>query len=277
MSDEQRTEQPTQQRREDARREGRVARSRDLTVATSLLGVFLALGSLGPFLVEQVLGFTRALLGQVSAAPRILEAGLQGGAALGPGLAGIGTDLVLLLAYCSLPVALASCAAVLLAHVAQGAWVFVPHTVMPQVGRVNPLEGARRLGSSRSLFRGVFAAFKLLVVGGLLWQMVTSWLSIDGPAASLAGSWKEFWESLVGFGVRLSFYLVLLALVEYGVQRWLHERSLRMTRDEIRKEAQRQEGDPGIKDRRRRFHAASGSSRARDAGQGLGDAEGGGY
>ena len=160
---------------------------------------------------------------------------------------------------------------------AQGAWVLLPHTVMPQIGRVNPLEGARRLGGSRSLVRGMFAALKLLVVGGLLWQMATSWLASDGPAAFLAGSWKEFWESLVGFGVRLSFYLVLLALVEYGVQRWLHERSLRMTRDEIREEAQRQEGDPGIKDRRRRIHAASGSSRVREVGQELGEADGGGY
>ena len=69
--------------------------------------------------------------------------------------------------------------------------------------------------------------------------------------------WTVFWESLVGFGVRVSIYLVLLALLEFAVQRSLHERSLRMTRDEIREEAQRQEGDQGIKDRRRRFHATA--------------------
>ncbi len=246
MSDEQRTEKPTSQRRQEARRDGRVAQSRDLTVAVSLLGGFLALESWGPLLAERSLLFTRGLLAQVSAAPTILE---------GPGLASLGTGLVLFLAYCSVPIALTSGVVVLMAHVGQGAWVFVPHSVVPQFGRVNPVEGIGRLASAGSCVRGVFAALKLLVVGALLWQTVSFWLEIDGQAATPATSWKALWESLVGFGVRLSFYLVLLALLDHIVQRWLHERSLRMTREEIREEAHRQDGDQGIKDRRRRFHA----------------------
>ena len=246
MSDEQRTEKPTTQRRQEARREGRVARSRDLTVAVSLLGVFVALESWGPFLAERSVLLTRELLSQVSAAPTILQ---------GPGLASLGTGLVLFLVYCSVPIALTSCAVVLMAHVGQGAWVFVPHFVAPQLGRMNPLEGARRLASAGSCIRGAFAALKMLVVGALLWQTLSSWLEIDGQAAPPAASWKTLWASLVGFGVRLSFYLLLLALLDHIVQRWLHERSLRMTREEIREEAHRQEGDQGIKDRRRRFYA----------------------
>ena len=246
MSDEQRTEQPTSQRRQEARRDGRVAKSRDLTVAVSLLGVFLALESWGPLLAERSLLLTRDLLAQVSSAPTILQ---------GPGLAGLGTGLVLFLAYCFVPIALTSCAVVLVAHVGQGAWVFVPHSVLPQLGRLNPLEGIRRLASAGSCIRGTFAALKMLVVGTLLWQTLSSWLEIDGPAAPPTASWKTLWASLVGFGVRLSFCLVLLALLDHIVQRWLHERSLRMTREEIREEAHRQEGDQGIKDRRRRFHA----------------------
>lgn len=235
-----------------------MAKSRDLTVAVSLLGVFLALESWGPFLAGRTLTLTRGLLGQVSVAPTIV----QGSGEHGPGLSSLGTDLFLFLAYCSLPIAVVSCAVVLMAHVGQGAWVLVPHSVVPQIGRVNPLEGIRRLASPGSCFRGVFAALKLLVVGALLWQVVSSWFAIDGRAAPLATSWKVLWENLVGFGVRLSFYLVLLALLEYAAQRWLHERSLRMTRDEIREEAQRQESDQGVKDRRRRFHATSRSSRS---------------
>jgi flagellar biosynthetic protein FlhB len=256
MSDEQRTEKPTSQRRQDARRDGRVARSRDLTVAVSLLGVFLALESWGPFLAERSLLLTRQLLAQVSAAPAILQ---------GPGLGSLGTSLVLFLAYCSVPIALTSCGVALIAHVGQGAWVFVPHYVAPQLDRVNPLEGVRRLASAGSWIRGAFAALKLLVVGALLSQTLSSWLEIGGQAATTSTSWAMLWESLVGFGVRLSFYLVLLALLDHAVQRWLHERSLRMTREEIREEAQRQGGDQGIKDRRRRFHAVTGIQKSGEA------------
>lgn len=246
---EQRTERPTPQRREEARREGRAARSRDLTVAVSLLAGFLTLEGWGSPLAEQILQFTRDSLGQLSDAPRFVDSG---------GLVGIGRAVVLLLAYCSLPIALASCAVVVLGHVAQGACVFVPHTLAPHLGRLHPLEGTRRLASPESVSRGLFASLKLAVVGVLLARMVGEWLAVDGRAATLAASWKVFWESLVAFGVRLSFSLVLLAALDYGVQRWLHERSLRMTRDEIREEAQLQEGDQSIKDRRRRLLAASG-------------------
>lgn len=264
MSDEERTERPTPERRQDARREGRVARSRDLTIAASLLGVFLALEGWGPLLADRCLVFTRGLLDQVNVAPKVLQ---------GPELAELGTDLVFFLAYCALPVALASCALVLAAHAGQGAWVFVPHLMTPQLGRVNPLEGIARLVSSRSWLRGLFAGLKLLVVGVLLWQVVCSWLATGGPAVNRAAGWKVLWEGLVGFGVRLSSSLVLLALLEYSAQRWLHERSLRMTRNEIREEAQRQEGDPGIKDRRRRFRAAGRFPKPRPAAVDLYSAE----
>jgi flagellar biosynthetic protein FlhB len=148
MSDEQRTERPTLERRQEARREGRVARSHDLTVAASLLGVFLALESWGPLLAGRCLAFTRGLLEQVSAAPKLL-------AGRGPG--DLGPELVLFLAYCAMPIALVSCAVVLGAHAGQGAWVFVPHSTAPRLHRMNPLEGIARLAGARSWLRGLFA------------------------------------------------------------------------------------------------------------------------
>lgn len=247
MSDE-RTEKPTLQRRQEARREGRVAKSRDLTVAVSLLGVFLTLQSWGPSLAERSMQLTRSLLSQLNAAPSIIE---------GAGLASLGTGLVLFLAYCALPIALTSCVVVLMSHLGQGAFVFVPHSVVPQLGRVNPLGGVRRLAGAGSWVRGGFAALKLVVVGTLLWRALAAWLVTDGQGGAPGTSWRALWESLVGFGVHLSFCLLLLALLDRFVQRWLHERSLRMTREEIREEAQLQEGDQGIKERRRRFKAAS--------------------
>ncbi len=245
---EERTEQPTSERRREARRAGRVARSHDLAVATSLLGVFLLLGGWGPSLARHTLTFTREMLSQVKLAPDILA---------GEGLAAVGVGVAVYLAYCALPVALIAVAFVVISQVGQGAWVFVPHSVTPQIGRLDPLEGTRRLASLRSCFRGVFAGLKLAVVGACLWKAIDSHLGKTAvQVATLGTTWKAYWDVLIGFGIHVSVSLVLLAILDYVVQRWLYERSLRMTRDEIREEARRQEGDQSIKDRRRRFTRA---------------------
>ena len=245
---EERTEQPTSERRREVRRRGQVARSHDFAVAMSLLGVFLLLGGWGPLLAGRTLTFTREMLRQVTRAPEILA---------GEGLAAVAAGIAVYLAYCALPVALISVAFVVISQVGQGAWVFVPHSVTPQIGRLDPLEGARRLASLRSCFRGVFAALKLAVVGACLWKAIDFHLGeTGGRVTTLGTTWKACWDALIEFGIHLSVSLVLLAILDYVVQRWLHERSLRMTRDEIREEAQRQEGDQSIKDRRRRFVGA---------------------
>ena len=69
MFDEQRTEPPTPNRRDEARKEGQVARSRDLSVALGLIGAFGAMSWLGPWLVRSTADMTRGFLGELTADP----------------------------------------------------------------------------------------------------------------------------------------------------------------------------------------------------------------
>ena len=103
-----------------------------------------------------------------------------------------------------------------------------------------------------------FTALLLSALGACL-GLTTAQAGIgDLPAAgqcnlatlSPRANWGAFWSSLTGFGVTLSLALVGLASIDYLAQRWLHERSLRMTREEIREEALREEGDQNLKSRR---------------------------
>src|SRR5207302_7070470 len=60
-------------------------------------------------------------------------------------------------------------------------------------------------------------------------------------------------ELLFGIGLRVGLLLLVLALIDYAWQRWQLEQSLRMTKQEVKDEMRRMEGDPKLKQRRRQI------------------------
>lgn len=240
---EEKTEQPTVRRRETARSEGRVAKSGDLAVGASLLAVFLVLDAWGPSMGQSLLGTTRGLLEHISQARGALTA---------DGVVGLSRQVAVQLMYAALPIALVTWLGIVFAYAGQGVWVLTPELALPQWQRVSPWKGLGRVFGLASWVRGLLAAGKLLLVGILLWVAFQTWLT---KAMHVGLAWTDFWNAVVGFGIRLSLSLVALAFVDYAIQRWLLERSLRMTRAEIREESLREEGDQSFKEKRRRFLA----------------------
>ena len=242
-NDEQRTEQPTARRREEARREGKIAKSSDLVVAGSLLAVFLVLESWGPAVAERTFGLIRSFVGKISIAPQMFTE---------EGSIAFTLDLSSYLLYGALPVSLVVCSLVVLGFACQGVGLIVPNAITPQLSRLDPIAGLGRMANVDSWRRGVFAALKLAVVGLCLWSAIGSRLGAHGyeGVEDLYSTWFGFWSGLTGFGVTLSLALIALAVLDYVAQRWIHERSLRMTREEIREEALREEGDQTLKNRR---------------------------
>lgn len=256
-----RTEQPTPTRRDEARRSGQVPRSRDLTVALSVFGGFAAACALGPWFACELGELVRTLLQGVTLpvdgfTPEVVQT-----LASGVGLA------ILRLA---LPLAGVVCAVAAATAVLQAGWRVRFEAVLPDVTRLSPLAGLGRLFGVRGLGRGVFAAAKITVVGWLLFTALESLLTDSvspGEVASgttLQAGVAASWGHVSGFGLRLGFALLLLAVFDYGLQFWLNERTLRMTPAEIREENQRMEGDPAVKDRRRRFWSQVRSQQSQD-------------
>ncbi len=238
---EQRTEQPTARRRREARQGGQIAKSRDLTVAFSLLATFACLGWLMPQLADQTFRFTSSTLSQLNDARQLVTEG---------GLATLSGKLSSYLAASVFPIAVFACLTMVLCFALQGVWVFLPQIVLPQWGRVAPLSGLSRLLAPSSVARGIFAALKLLVVGLMFWFALAGFVTRGGFAAS-ESPWVGTWENVLRFALQLALALVVLGAIDYGVQRWFLEGSLRMTRAEVREEALREDGNQSVKARRR--------------------------
>ncbi|MFP3937725.1 MAG: EscU/YscU/HrcU family type III secretion system export apparatus switch protein [Phycisphaerae bacterium] len=239
-----RTYMPTPLRLQEARREGRVARSGDVTAVAALLASLGALALLGRPLLEGMRQMVAACL-DFSGAPLADGAASQAAGDLAAALGGVVLPAA--------GVCTAAALAAVLANVAQTRGLVAPVRVSPQWQRLSPAGGLRRLFGARSLVRGLLSVAKLAAIVAVTWKTFAgSWPRMlaaaggDGETiAAVAGNlvWR--------LGLRLAAALLVLAFADYLYQWWQHRQDLKMTRRDWLDDMRRMEGDPRRSRRRR--------------------------
>jgi flagellar biosynthetic protein FlhB len=234
-----RTEAPTPRRRQEAREHGQVARSQDLPAAVLLLGTVVALRALAPHILNTLVATYSTLLGSDAARPyevvQLAPLVLKG------------------VAMITLPVLLLGMVFVTVANLAQVGWLISAEPLRPDLNRLNPVKGLGRLFDAQAMVRLGLGIAKMGAVAGVaaltIWQVrrgIIHTLDLSaGPLLSTSGG------IVYMLCLRLAVVLLVLAICDYGWQRWHHEQDLKMSREEIKEEFRRMEGDPMIKHRRR--------------------------
>src|SRR5215469_674812 len=236
------SQEPTQYRRQQAREQGQVARSQDLGSAALLLGSMVALLWLGGSVVTAQGRIAQRYLGD--------EAWLQ---------TDVGTvthefaAVMLGLAPALLPLLLAMLAVAVFVNLAQVGLLFLPEKIVPDLSRIDPLAGFMRIFALPSVVRLVFGFLKVLVVGTVSYLCLVG--KIDDAVALVGLDVAQIalflGDSLIWTGIKIAFSLLVLALLDYGYQWWRQEQDLRMTNQEVREELKNLQGDPQIIARRR--------------------------
>ena len=242
MADQSKTEQATPRRRQKAREQGQVARSRDLVAGIgSITGVMLLGWQLPSFASQWRLFFRQQIENAATHPQQLLPAW------------NLGRDLAIfrgiaLTAVLSWTLALA-------AGIAQGGLVFAPGAFTPSLDRFNP---ASRLGQ----------LFSLSAVSRLLKSLLPTAAIIYLAVALLARDWTRLPAFLHGSSAQLLAFvasrlfemawkaaLVLLAwsAADYLLERQRHENELKMSRQDVRDEFKESEGNPAVKQRIRRL------------------------
>ncbi|HRN80967.1 MAG TPA: flagellar biosynthesis protein FlhB [Nitrosomonas europaea] len=239
-NDLERTEPASPRRLEKAREEGQVARSQELTTFTLLIAASSSLWVIGSIIIqklsavlegglrmEQEVAFNPALL-----LPRLFQLALDGLLAIAPLLGWL--------------VIIALVAPMLLSG-----WLFSSKALFPDLKRLNPVNGLKRIFSSRGLIELVKAIAKVMVIGGvaagIIWSHKQDVLDLVGMPLD---------TSLISMSrlIGLTFILIvgamlLIVVIDVPFQIWNHARQLRMSREDLRKEAKEDEGDPQVKGR----------------------------
>ena len=243
----QRTEDATPRRRQEAREKGQVAFSSEAIAALTLVAWLASWLLAGP-------AFMRAL-------GSVLAGSLDSLGALGTGTldvkaaAGLlremgGDALLALFGFCAPAFVLA-----LLLGYGQVGFQIAPKAIGLDPARIDPFKGLGRIFSARSLVRTGLALLKIVFIGGTLavlaWGQRDRLVAIDlaelGPA--LEGARIVILRCAIGALVAI----LVLAALDFAFQRFQHERDLKMSRQEVRDEHKQTDGDPHVKGRIRQI------------------------
>lgn len=250
------TEPATPRRRAEARQHGQVARSADLNAAVLLLGAVLSLSWFGPRLAASLIKAMQEYLtvtdasaaGRVDVSRTVISVAMTVLGAAGPVL---GAVLVV----------------GVLANLLQTGFLFTTHPLEPRLDRLNPVNGFKRLFSTRTFVHLLMNLLKLTAVCAVAYTTVKDRLD-DVFLAIAIGGWHQvavLGTVLYDVALRLGLVLLVLAILDYAWQRYKHERDLRMSKEEIKEEMRRMEGDPVVKHRRRRMQFAVALQRIKKA------------
>ncbi len=237
-----RTEPATPRRREEARKRGQVAKSADLTAAVVLLGAVLVL-----------YGYSETLMGQMVALLRHCLSDDSSGATQIESAVGLLWWAGRVLAQSVLPLLVVVTLLALLAGFGQVGPMLSWTPVMPSFDKLNPINGLQRMFSMHSVVHLVMGIAKMCLLSLVAYSTLHSRLTgvLQAAALSHLALVEVTLDLLFTLMIRLTLVLLVLAIIDYLYQRWKMERDLRMTRQEVREELKRMDGDPNIKRRRR--------------------------
>lgn len=234
------TEEPSAKRLADAKRKGQVPRSRELnTMLVTLVGAVSVVAMSGHFgegfydLITQNFSLSRADIHDPTATLRHLSEALQRAVSM------------------LLPFFVAVVVAAVFASAVLGGISFSTESLKPDLKKMSPLKGMKRIFSLKGLVELFKALAKFLLIGSvtvlLLWNLKGDLLSLSGMTIKEA---VANMGSLLGWSfVLLAATLIVVAAIDVPFQLWDHKRQLKMTRQEVREEMKDTDGRPEVKGR----------------------------
>ncbi|MHB8968993.1 MAG: flagellar biosynthesis protein FlhB [Pirellulaceae bacterium] len=236
------SQEATPHRRQQARDDGQVAQSQDLSSAALLVGATVLLMYFGRDLFQVLATLTAEQLG--GAAWTKIDAQT----------AAIAWNAVLIrLARVLMPIFGSLMLLAIATHLGQVGLLYLPNKLAPDFSRIDPLKGAQRLFSLTNVVRLGFSLFKIaLIIPVAAWCVRDQYdviLTLTTRAVSDIGTLMS--DILLGTCLKIGIALLILAIFDYGYQRWKYEQDLRMSSQEVREEFKMMQGDPQMAARRR--------------------------
>jgi flagellar biosynthesis protein FlhB len=233
------TEKPTPKRRSEARKQGQVARSMDLNGAIVLLASLMVLSAMAPKMMENLKQMMRSTLLLIQTPDVVTKDGL------GP----IVADNTMVMVRVIAPIAAVCMAAGLVVNVAQVKWSPSAKPLKPNFKKINPFTNAKQTFGPQMYFEGGKTILKVGAVGGIaalaLFPKLDELAALVGMAP--ADLLPHLGHLILGIAQRAGAAYLLIAFIDYGWQKWRHEKQLKMSKQEIKEEAKAQDSPQEVK------------------------------
>ncbi len=242
------TEEPTAKKLEDARKEGQVAKSKEIGNAFSLLALFLMLELYLGVMGNQFLKGFHAVYNQIPDVIKMYNGNLP--------IASIHSlirTMMLQLLIIITPILLVGFIVVFICDLVQVKWKPTSKPLKPKFSKLNPLKGFKRFFSANSIVELIKSLAKLTVVGYVAYSYLKDrigqiFLLYDmslNQAIALIG------ETVTDLGVRIAAVYMVIAFLDFAYQKWKYKEDMKMTKQEVKDEYKNQEGDPQVKSKQK--------------------------
>jgi flagellar biosynthetic protein FlhB len=235
--DQEKTEEPTQKKIQDAREEGNVPKSMDTSAIFTIFIVTLALLVLFPYIAER----TEQLMRYYFALQ-----GLEIDKELAYNIAITTFKEFLLIA---LPLALVAALAGVIGNVAQIGFLFTTKVLVPDLKKLNPINGLKNLVAPKKILDGMLMTVKSLTamgIGFFFFWIFTQELPVV-TLYSLGDQLEWVRDKAIILTLILMGILFIYAMIDLVLKRTQYTKSLRMSKQEVKDEMKNMEGDPKVK------------------------------
>ncbi|WP_163934480.1 flagellar biosynthesis protein FlhB [Paraferrimonas sp. SM1919] len=251
-SAQEKTEQASAHKLEQAKREGNVARSKELTTAAIIVGSGILLQIYSSWYGDHIANIFESNLlipRQHLFDPKWLTIHL-------------GTTLIGFIELL-LPMFVGLLVFIVLSQLVPGGFVLSTKTLQFKISKINPIKGLGRMFSKQTLmelFKGILKV--ALIVAGLYWYAsgaMHEFMQLDEMPIRMA--MVKSLSLLSGLLMTLGGLLVIIALIDIPYQIWHHKNELKMTKQDIKDEHKQKEGRPEVKQRIRQVQQSMSKQR----------------
>lgn len=234
------TETATDKKRQDSRKEGQVAFSREVNSAATIAAAGMIFAFTGTFMYEQLAAvfhdfFTNLYRPDLSV-DSLYELFIE-----------LQDDVFPVV----MPIFLAVLVAGVFFSVIQVGWSVNSKPLEPKLNKISPMSGLKRLFSSQTLAEFLKSMMKFVIVGFIAWWDFNNHLT-EMQSLSLS-SFNDILKYNFAFVAESSGKIILaliaIAVADFAYQKWHHEEKIKMTKQEVKEETKQSEGDPHIKAR----------------------------
>ena len=242
------TEPATAKKLEDARKEGKVSKSKELPAAFDLIVLFLVLKVGISYIGENLLGifpYTYNIM------PEFVE--INGSDVSSAATSSFIFNIIVKWLLIVLPFFLLGVVITFLINIIQVGWKVTTKPLEPKFSKFNPINGFKRIISKDSLFELVKSILKIIVIGLVAYLSIRDhqnelFILYEIPlnqAIALVG------DIIINAGLRISLVYLIIGVADFAYQKHRFNEEMKMTKQEVKDEFKNSEGDPQIKGRQR--------------------------
>ena len=242
------TEKPTAKKLNDARNEGQVAKSREISNAFTLIGLFLLLKIAISFLRDQFLGWYADTYNRIPELIKLTDGKIRSG-----DFSTLLLHMLMRMLIGMAPFLVVGFILSFLADYLQVKWKVTTKPLQPKFSKMNPINGFKRIFSMNSLVELLKAILKIALISYVVYTTIRDKLQVIYLLFHMT-----LWQGIataadiaISIGMKVSFVYLIIAALDFAYQKHKFNKDQMMTKQEIKDEYKNAEGDPAIKGKQR--------------------------